>query len=274
MGNKLVEWLSKLTTSSQEPTPDILLISFRVVNAFLVGDPNNKEEGWVLVDTGLENSADFILKSVEKRFGKDSKPQAIIITHGHFDHVGSVKKLIELWNVPVYAHKLEMPYITGEKDYPLPDPTVDEGMVAKMSPSFPHSSIDISSSVKPLPDDGTVPGMLDWKWIQTPGHAEGHVALFREKDRALIAGDAFSTTKQESLTSVITQDEQISGPPKYLTTDWLAAEESVRTLMELKPSLAMTSHGKPMEGEELIKHLEMLVKEFDEIAKPEQGRFV
>jgi hypothetical protein len=44
--------------------------------------------------------------------------------------------------------------------------------------------------------------------------------------------------------------------------------------MDLRPSLEITSHGKPMEGEELSKHLEMLVSQFDEIAKPEQGRFV
>jgi glyoxylase-like metal-dependent hydrolase (beta-lactamase superfamily II) len=274
MGNKIVEWLSKMTTSSHEVLPDILLMSFTIVNAFLVGDPNDKKGGWVLVDTGLENSADFIIESANKRFGEDSKPSVIILTHGHFDHVGSVKKLSEYWDVPVYAHQLEMPYITGKKDYPVPDPTVDEGMVAKMSPTFPHTRIDINSRVVELPNDGSIPSLPGWIWIHTPGHAEGHISLFREKDRVLIVGDAFSTTKQESLLSVITQDEQISGPPKYLTTDWAAAKKSVKTLMDLSPSLAIASHGKPMEGEDLSKHLEMIVRNFDEIAKPEQGRFV
>jgi glyoxylase-like metal-dependent hydrolase (beta-lactamase superfamily II) len=116
--------------------------------------------------------------------------------------------------------------------------------------------------------------MPDWKWIHTPGHTEGHISLFREKDRVLIAGDALTTTKQESLLSVITHREQIGGPPKYLTTDWKAAENSVRHLKDLKPSLLIPSHGEPMKGEELTKHLEMLVNDFDEIAKPEQGRFV
>ncbi len=77
---------------------------------------------------------------------------------------------------------------------------------------FPHTSIDITAYAETLPEDGSVPGMPEWKWIHTPGHTEGHIALFREKDRVLIAADAFSTTKQESLLSVIMYSEQISGP--------------------------------------------------------------
>lgn len=274
MGNKIVEWMSAMNTSSLEVMPDILVMNFTIVTACLVGNPGNNADKWVLVDTGLENSADFILQCAQKRFGKNSKPQAIILTHGHFDHVGSVIKLSELWDVPVYIHQLEMPYVTGKKDYPSGDPTVDEGMVAKMSPTFPHTGIDIGIRAVALPNNGSVPGMPGFKWIHTPGHTEGHISLFREKDRVLIAGDAFSTTKQESLMSVITHSEEISGPPKYLTTDWNAAEKSVRTIMDLKPSLAIPSHGEPMKGEELARHLEMLVNNFDTIAKPEQGRFV
>lgn len=274
MGNKLVEGLSAMTTSAKEILPDILLMNFTVVTACLVGNPSDKSGKWALVDTGLENSVDFILEFVENRFGKDSRPEAIILTHGHFDHVGSVIKLSELWDVPVYIHQLEIPYITGKKDYPLGDPTVDDGLVAKMSPTFPHRSIDIGFRAVALPSDGSIPAMLGWKWIHTPGHTEGHISLFREKDGVLIVGDAFSTTKQESLLSVITHREQISGPPKYLTTDWRAAENSVRHLMDLRPSLAIPSHGEPMEGEELTEHLKMLVNDFDTIAKPEQGRFL
>lgn len=274
MGNPIVEGLSALTASTREVNPDILVLEFTVVNAFLIGNSNAKSGEWVLVDTGLENSADFILQNVENRFGRDSRPQAIILTHGHFDHVGSVLKLSEQWDVPVYAHHLELPYITGQKDYPKADPTVDNGMVAKLSPTFPHTSINLGVRAVSLPSDGSLPGMPDWKWLHTPGHTEGHVALFSEKDRVLIVGDAFTTVKQESLISVITQKQQISGPPKYLTTDWQAAENSVKILKDLNPSVVIPSHGKPMEGEVLTSHLEMLVRDFDEIAVPEQGRFV
>lgn len=274
MENKMVEILSKLNTSSQEVTPDILVLQFTIVNACIVGEPGNKGSGWVLVDTGLENSAGFIRQSAANRFGQNSKPKAIVLTHAHFDHIGSVIKLANLWDVPVYAHPLELPYITGKKNYPIGDPTVSNGMVAKMSPTFPHTSIDIGYRAAALPNDGSVPGMPGWKWIHTPGHTEGHVCLFRERDRVLIAGDAFSTVKQESLSSVLTQKKEISGPPQYFTIDWEAAEQSVKRLRNLDPSLVIPSHGQPMSGKELDRHLDMLVRNFDEIAIPEQGQFV
>lgn len=274
MGNQIVEGLSKAATSSQEITNDILILQFRGVNACLIGDPNIKSEPWALVDTGLENSDEYILQTCEKRFGKDRRPQSIILTHGHFDHVGSLQKLINAWNVPVYVHPLEIDYVTGKRDYPQGDSDVDEGLVAKMSPTFPHTSIDIGFHAVPLPSDGSVPGMPGWRWIHTPGHTEGHISLFREEGRILIAGDAFSTVKQESLLSVLTQNETISGPPKYLTTDWDGAEKSVKLLRDLNPSLVIPSHGQPMKGKELQEHLDYLVSNFDEIAIPRQGRFV
>lgn len=274
MGNKLVEFLSAITTSSKEVLPDIDVLEFRVVTACLVGKPEGDQSQWALVDTGLENSGQFILESAQARFGENCPPQSIILTHGHFDHVGSVKELAEYWNVPVYAHTLELPYLTGKKDYPVADPTVGGGLVAEMSPTFPHTRIDLGHRIVALPDSGEVPGMPGWQWIHTPGHTEGHISLFREKDRVLLAADAFTTTKQESLWSVITQKEEISGPPKYLTTDWAEAEKSIRRLEQLDPALVIPSHGQPMAGEELKRHLKYLTRYFEEVALPDQGRFV
>ncbi|MBZ2175007.1 MBL fold metallo-hydrolase [Schnuerera sp. xch1] len=274
MGNKLLEKMSKITATSKEAVSDILVLEFTIVNACLIGDPMSDNKDFVLVDTGLENSADFILESIDKRFGKGNKPQCIILTHGHFDHVGSVVKLSEQWDVPVYIHELELPYVIGKKDYPLADPSVDGGGVSRMSKSFPHTSIDIEDRVEILPPDGSVPGMSGWKWIHTPGHTEGHISLFREIDRVIIAGDVFSTTKQESLISVITQKQEISGPPAYLTVDWKAAKESIINLRQLNPYIAIPSHGKSMRGKQVTDHLDMLIEHFDEIAKSEQGKFL
>lgn len=74
--------------------------------------------------------------------------------------------------------------------------------------------------------------------------------------------------------SVVTQKQQISGPPKYFTIDWKAAEASVKQLRDLNPLLLLPGHGKPMKGEELVKELDFLATHFKEMAKPEKGRFV
>lgn len=70
------------------------------------------------------------------------------------------------------------------------------------------------------------------------------------------------------------QKQEISGPPKYYTTDWKAAYESVVKLAALKPNIAVTGHGLPMKGDELEEALHYLVGNFDKIAKPEKGRYV
>ncbi|WP_394238964.1 MBL fold metallo-hydrolase [Niallia oryzisoli] len=252
--------------------PDLYSHTIQIVNICLVGQPDSKD--FVLVDAGMPKSADEIISVTVERFGENNPPKAIILTHGHFDHVGAIIELVNHWRIPVYAHELEMPYLTGKKRYPEPDPTVEGGMVAKMSPMFPIEPINLGTHVEALPSDGSVPHMPSFRWIHTPGHTPGHISLFREEDRALIAGDAFVTVKQEYLYKVLTQELEISGPPRYLTTDWDAARASVEKLEALNPSVAITGHGLPMSGTELTESLQKLVKEFDAIALPDYGKYV
>jgi len=257
----------------QEVSPDIYCLCIQVVNLCFVGHPE-KATDWVLVDAGMPKSADDILRASEERFGVNSRPRTIILTHGHFDHVGAVIELAEHWDVPVFAHPLEFPYLTGQANYPEPDPTVEGGLVAKISPMFPNEAIDIGNRLQRLSADGRIPEMPGWKWIHTPGHSPGHVSLFREEDRSLIVGDAFVTVRQDSLYKVLTQIQELNGPPRYFTTDWKAARESVRRLQALQPSLAITGHGLPMSGEQLSSGLEQLVRDFERVAIPDYGRYV
>lgn len=90
----------------------------------------------------------------------------------------------------------------------------------------------------------------------------------------MIAGDAFVTVRQDELYKVLVQKKEVNGPPRYLTTDWPAAKQSVETLHALSPSVAVTGHGTAMEGEELAKGLTKLVFEWDELALPSHGKFL
>ena len=167
-----------------------------------------------------------------------------------------------------------MPYLTGKLDYPKPNATVCGGLVATMSPTFPNKSISLGDMVHTLPEDGSIPHLPEWKWIHTPGHSLGHVSFFRENDRTLIVGDAFVTVKQESLYKVFTQEKEFSGPPKYFTTDWKAAWDSVKILEQLKPQVAIPGHGVPVGSEELATALAKLAKKFDTLGIPRQGRYL
>ena len=259
--------------SGTEMVPDVYCYTVQIANVFFIGNPEVSNE-WVLVDAGMPHSAKKILKAAENRFGPDHQLKAIILTHGHFDHVGGLIDILEQYKVPVYAHPLEFSYLKGITDYPQADASVEGGMVAKMSGIFPVKAIDISAHVHELPSNGSAPGMPGWQWIHTPGHSEGHISLFRERGRVLIAGDAFVTVKQDSLYKVLTQKKEVCGPPVYLTTDWRAAWESVVKLADLQPSIAATGHGKPIHGAALAKGLVDLVNNFPEKAVPEHGKFV
>lgn len=254
-----------------EVASDIYYYTDQIANFILVGE---SADNWVLIDAGLPKGAEAIRTAVIERFGEKTRPKAIILTHGHFDHVGGLVDVLEEWQVPVYAHELEVPYLTGEESYPEPDTTVEGGLLAKISAIYPNEPINIGSYLKTLPDDHQVPEMSGWKWIHTPGHSPGHVSFFRESDGLLLAGDAFITVRQDSFYKVMMQDAEINGPPRYLTTDWKAAWESVKKLHQLHPQLAITGHGPAMEGEDLKEGLEHLVQSFDEIAIPDYGKYV
>lgn len=249
--------------------PDLAYRRLSIVNVVFYGLPGSGD--WVLIDTGLSSSAGTIRDGAERRFGKGTKPQAIIMTHGHFDHAGSVETLAQEWDVPVYAHPLEQPYLSGQASYPPADPLVGGGVMALLSPLFPRSPVDLGERLRVLPSDTSVPGMPGWTWLHTPGHAPGHVSLWRESDRSLIAGDAFVTTGQESVYEVLNQTPEMHGPPRYFTPDWEEAERSVQLLASLEPELVVTGHGRPVKGARMRDRLRQLASDFRAIAVP-QGR--
>jgi glyoxylase-like metal-dependent hydrolase (beta-lactamase superfamily II) len=239
------------------------------VNVFAI----STETGWTLIDTALYGSATRIKRWARDHFG-ETPPEAIILTHAHFDHVGALDSLLGDWTVPVYAHRDELPYATGERDYPPPDPSVGGGMMARMASLYPRHPIDVRGHVRELPPDGTVTTLPGWRWIHTPGHTAGHVSFFRERDGTLIVGDAFCTTRQESFFAVATQRPELHGPPAYFTTDWDAARDSVRRLAALGPKVIAAAHGRPMAGTAATQALRHLAAEFDTIARPSHGTYV
>lgn len=227
-------------------------------------------DGWFLIDTGVPASGWYIRQAIERRYGSGAKPKAIVLTHAHFDHAGNVHAFAEEWNVPVYVHEQELPYVTGKSDYPPQDPTPG-GAICFLSRFFPRSSINLGDRVQTLPPDGTIPGLDGWSWLHTPGHTAGHVSLARAHDGVVIAGDAIATMDMDAWGSQLTWPREIGRPATPFTPDWEAARASIHKLADLKPKVLAAGHGLPMSDEMTM---ERALRTFAQaMAEPEGGRY-
>ena len=253
-------------------TPDIHGLRIVFVNVFSIV---HSDGSWTLIDAGMPFSENLIRRWAEKSF--KGSPNAIVLTHGHFDHVSAARGLADAWNVPIFAHALELPYLTGQQEYPPPNPGAGGGLMALLSPIYPRGPVDLGARLRTLPAGATGPTTLaelpGWEILHTPGHTPGHVSFFRPEAGALLAGDAFCTTKPESFfEAALAQQPELHGPPSYFTSDWDSARQSVQRLAELNPTLVAPGHGKPLSGPNVPEALRTLAANFDAISVPENRK--
>ena len=248
--------------------PGLSGLKIAFVNVFGVTHPDGT---WTLIDAAIPFSASRIRAWADKTFGRP--PNAIVLTHGHFDHVSAASDLADQWDIPIYAHPLEFPFLTGKQEYPAPNWAAGGGVMPLLSPTLPRGPIDLGTRLRKLPGEGAELSLAElpgWTLLHTPGHTPGHVSFFRESDRTLIVGDAFCTTPAESFfAATFTQPAELHGPPAYFTSDWDAARKSVQKLAALNPLTVATGHGKPLAGADLPAEVSRLAANFDRIAVPQ-----
>jgi glyoxylase-like metal-dependent hydrolase (beta-lactamase superfamily II) len=246
--------------------PDVGWLPISFANVYFIGRPG---DGWIMADAGLPGSAQQITAAVNARFGAGARPEGIVLTHGHFDHAGSALALARHWDVPIYVHRLELPYLTGRSSYPPPDPTVG-GAMAFLSRFIPTGSRDLTPYLIELKSN-EIPGLGGWEWFPTPGHTPGHIAFFRSSDRVLIAGDAFATTDMDSWSGLFSHKQRLARAGTPFNYDWGSTQSSIRKLAELRPKVAACGHGIPMTEGDLA---DQMSKFADRFRPPKHGRYV
>jgi glyoxylase-like metal-dependent hydrolase (beta-lactamase superfamily II) len=254
----------------EEIAPEVYRLNVGgIVSAYLLGHT----QGWVLVDSGIPGQFEYIKDAAEQKFGVGAVPNAIILTHGHGDHVGSALGLATYWDVPIYAHRMELPYLTGKSDYPPADPTTGGpfAFALRFVPQMMRGA-DFGDVVQALPEDFSVPGLgAEWRFVETAGHTPGHISLWRERDAVLVAGDAIATVSVETLPGLLSRAARLSPPPATVTPDWYAVRKSIEKLAALKPKLIATGHGEPIFGASATAEMRRLA---DRFRIPQNGRYV
>ena len=128
-------------------------------NCHILVDEDTKD--CVIIDAG--GDADKIETAVESMSGK---PKYVILTHGHFDHVGGVEEICSKYNIPFYISRADEEYM--EKD-------------SSVFGTLPKASVYIKEG------DTIKLGSYEIKVIETPGHTKGGLCFF--VDNKVFTGD-------------------------------------------------------------------------------------
>lgn len=128
-----------------------------------------------IVDSGTGARTADIIAEIERELG-GRRPEGLILTHSHGDHIGGASAISEHFGIPVYA---------GEKD------------AKDIAEAEPENTLAwrLGVDISPLPVKGVPEGFeFDtgdgvFTVIDTPGHTPGGICLFNRDTRELISGD-------------------------------------------------------------------------------------
>ena len=196
------------------------------LNLTLIMDEQN---GNTLVDAGLPNQTEAISTAlVEAGIGVGDL-RRIIFTHQDLDHVGSGAALVRQSDARVLAHPADAPYIEGSQRPLKPSPEMLEQRPQMREVLERLEPVGIDEYV----EDGTRLDLAGGtRVISTPGHTPGHISLYVERSKVLIAGDAL-TAERGSL----------NGPNPSMTLEMRTAIQSLRRLADLEIDTIVCYHG-------------------------------
>ncbi|MFP4660745.1 MAG: MBL fold metallo-hydrolase [Halanaerobiales bacterium] len=138
-------------------------VGMNATNCYIV---EYKKSNCIIIDPGAEGEKIFTYIEQEQM-----EVKGIVLTHGHFDHIGAVKFLLDQYDTELAIHELDNPYL----------------MDARKNLSFMiGEKIELDSADR-LIDEGD--RYYDFKVIATPGHTPGGISLYNESEGILFSGD-------------------------------------------------------------------------------------
>jgi glyoxylase-like metal-dependent hydrolase (beta-lactamase superfamily II) len=189
----------------------------------------DEENGTTLVDAGLPDQTEAIGAAlVEAGIGVQDL-RRIILTHQDLDHVGSGAALVRQSGARVLAHSADAPYIEGRLRplKPTPEMLEQRPQMRAVLERLDHVGVDehVENGSRLDLAGGT-------QVIFTPGHTPGHISLYLEGSKVLVAGDALTA-----------EGGYLNGPNPLATLDMHTAMQSVKRLADLDVDIIVCYHG-------------------------------
>jgi hydroxyacylglutathione hydrolase len=213
-------------------------IPARHANTYLVEADN----GLVLVDTGMPGSENHILKAVTSLGRKPSDVKLILLTHRHWDHIGSSAALKKETSGTLVSHPFEKPYVAGTLVVITPKAWSLYGHIARRVLAIASSTKKLFRLTKYTPvlvdeasdEESVLESVgLDGSIVWTPGHTKGSVSLFLNKSRIAIIGDLLMNKRGKLREPLFMEN----------TSQTMS---SVQRILDLHPVILCPGHGKPL----------------------------
>jgi len=218
----------------QEVVPGLYLLQGfppYAINAYLAGD--------MLVDAGPSWYRGALLRQLRGR-----NVSLHVLTHAHPDHQGCSAMLCRLSGAPLWCGARDAPVAEAGTTAELLPPTLANRIAAGWwsGPGYP-----VSRALR----EGDTAG--EWEVLETPGHTMGHIALWRARDRVLLAGDVVVNNHP------LTQVTMLREPQARFTLEPVLNRRSARKLAALRPRIVCFGHGPPlMDGRRFVEFVEEL----------------
>ncbi|MGA9761031.1 MAG: MBL fold metallo-hydrolase [Gaiellaceae bacterium] len=218
--------------------PMSLLGAPSTVHPTLLWDERNA----VLIDAGFAGQLRELREQAELAGVPLARLTKLIVTHQDIDHIGGISPLLaeEGEHIEVLAHELDRPYISGEKRLLKASPENLERLSGRMS-SLPEERrravLDAFLSTKArvdrsLTDGERLPDCGGIVVVHTPGHTPGHICLYLERTKTLVAGDALNVV-----------EGRLTGPNPQSAADIAQARRSLDKLAAYDIATVVCYHG-------------------------------
>jgi hydroxyacylglutathione hydrolase len=194
-------------------------------------------EGTVVVDSGTPNQANGFMKALDRLPMRPEETQLMVITHGHWDHIGSAKELKEITGAKIALHQREKDRLENSLKLLPPGVTrwgrIIMGLTAMQLHlvDIPATDVDLVLGDEQLSlAEYGIPGRV----IHTPGHTMGSVSVLLETGDALVGDLAMNGFPLRLGPGLPTAAE-----------DMQRVKESWNLLLEQGAETVYPGHGKP-----------------------------